>query len=81
MPLSAEVLAQASQSQRKNMIGEKLFPLVGKLQPQYAAKITGMLLEIDNNELLLLLENPEALQAKVSEAMDVLQKANFGNRR
>lgn len=37
-----------------------------------AAKVTGMLLEMDQTEVLHLLESPEALKAKVAEAMDVL---------
>lgn len=32
-----------------------------------------MLLEMDNSELLLLLESPEALAIKVQEAVDVLE--------
>lgn len=47
-----------------------LNPLV---QPDLAAKITGMLLEMDNSELLLLLESPESLAAKVEEAVQVLK--------
>lgn len=43
------------------------------MQPELAAKITGMLLEMDNAELLLLLESPEALTAKVEEAVQVLK--------
>jgi len=35
--------------------------------------ITGMLLEIDNSELLHMLEHHEALKAKVDEAVAVLQ--------
>jgi len=43
------------------------------VQPDLAAKITGMLLEMDNSELLLLLESPESLVAKVEEAVHVLK--------
>lgn len=43
------------------------------MQPDLASKITGMLLEMDNSELLLLLESPESLAAKVGEAVQVLK--------
>lgn len=41
-------------------------------QPDLAGKITGMLLEMDNAELLHLLESNEAMNAKVNEAITVL---------
>jgi polyadenylate-binding protein len=38
-----------------------------------AGKITGMLLEIDNSELLHMLDNRELLKSKVDEAVLVLK--------
>lgn len=55
------------------MLGENLYPLVEQLEPESAAKVTGMLLEMDQTEVLHLLESPDALKAKVAEAMDVLR--------
>jgi polyadenylate-binding protein len=56
------------------MLGERLFPLVHQKQPELAGKITGMLLEMDNTELLNLLESPDSLASKVDEAMAVLRQ-------
>lgn len=73
MPNPAAALASAPPEQQKIMLGEQLYPLVHSLNSEKAAKITGMLLEMDNNEVLYLIENPEALQSKVEEAMIVLK--------
>ena len=74
--LTASALASASPEMQKNMIGERLYPLIHQSQPELAGKITGMLLEMDNSELLHLLESPEALNAKISEALQVLEAHN-----
>jgi polyadenylate-binding protein len=71
--LTAAALASASPDMQKNMIGERLYPLIHQSQPELAGKITGMLLEMDNSELLHLLESPEALGSKISEALQVLE--------
>ena len=55
------------------MLGENLYPRVEQLEPEMAAKVTGMLLEMDQTEVLHLLESPEALKAKIAEAMEVLR--------
>ncbi|KAL4303901.1 hypothetical protein GQ457_10G020690 [Hibiscus cannabinus] len=69
----ASALANATPDQQRTMLGENLYPLVEQLEPDAAAKVTGMLLEMDQTEVLHLLESPEALKAKVAEAMEVLR--------
>ncbi|XP_063055633.1 polyadenylate-binding protein 1A [Engraulis encrasicolus] len=72
-PLTASMLAAAPPQEQKQMLGERLFPLIQSMHPNLAGKITGMLLEIDNSELLHMLESPESLRSKVDEAVAVLQ--------
>ena len=78
--LTPAALASASPEQQKNMIGERLYPLIHTTQPELAGKITGMLLEMDNSELLHLLESPEALNAKIDEALQVLDAHQAQNK-
>lgn len=72
-PLTTQMLAEASPREQKQMLGERLFPLIFTMHNELAGKITGMLLEIDNSELLHMLEHSESLKAKVEEAVAVLQ--------
>ncbi|KAK5863757.1 hypothetical protein PBY51_000764 [Eleginops maclovinus] len=72
-PLTASMLASAPLLDQKQLLGERLYPVIHSLHPNLAGKITGMLLEIDNSELLHMLECPESLNAKVDEAIAVLQ--------
>mmetsp|Transcript_15012 Transcript_15012/g.38182 ORF Transcript_15012/g.38182 Transcript_15012/m.38182 type:complete len:649 (+) Transcript_15012:358-2304(+) len=71
----AAQLAQASPDQQRIIIGEALYPLVEAVEPAAAAKVTGMLLEMDQSEVLHLIEDQAALNAKVAEAMHVLRQA------
>ncbi|XP_053309581.1 polyadenylate-binding protein 1-like isoform X2 [Spea bombifrons] len=72
-PLTASMLAAAPPQEQKQMLGERIYPLVHRMHSALAGKITGMLLEIDNSELLHMLESPESLHSKVEEAVAVLQ--------
>ncbi|KAL1919818.1 uncharacterized protein VTP21DRAFT_1749 [Calcarisporiella thermophila] len=75
--LTPSALAAAPPEQQKQMLGETLYPLVmGASNADLAGKITGMLLEMDNSELLNLLEDDAALKAKVEEAITVLRQHN-----
>jgi len=47
-------LSNAPPNQQKQLLGEAIYPKIQVLQPELAGKITGMLLEMDNEELLSL---------------------------
>ena len=72
--LDANALAQAPPHQQKQMLGERLYPLIQQQQPDLAGKITGMLLEMENSELLLLLDSQQELDGKITEALKVLEE-------
>ncbi|KAG5405956.1 hypothetical protein IGI04_012075 [Brassica rapa subsp. trilocularis] len=67
-----EALENRTPSEQRTLIGETLYPLVELLQPLFAPKITGMLLELPRPQIFRCIESPEVLKAKVNEAIDVL---------
>jgi len=79
---AAALNAASSPEERKQYIGETLYPLIAtslrnlSQQEGLAGKITGMILEsMQESELVHLLESHEALDAKIAEALDVLEQA------
>jgi len=61
--------------EQKQLFGEQLYVLVSKSQPQISGKITGMILESCHlDELFALLENHQALEDKIGEALAVLRE-------
>ncbi|KAG2241296.1 hypothetical protein Bca52824_096720 [Brassica carinata] len=75
LPISklTSLLASGSPVDRTRILGERLYQLVERQEPLHVAKVTGMLLEMDKSEILHLMESPETLKSKVSEASDVLR--------
>ena len=70
--LSEEIDTNVTPHEKKQMIGERIFSLVQELQPAISRKITGMLLELDNSDLLRMLKSDDFLKTKVDEAVQVL---------
>ena len=70
-------LGRLSPEEVKQMIGEQLFPKVSKIEPDNAAKITGMMLEMGNKELLILLDSEQQLKMMVDDALRCLQRAQM----
>jgi len=71
--ITPAALANASPMEQKQMLGEVIYMRIAGQQPELAGKITGMLLEMDNSELVHLLDTPDAMASKVNEALSVLQ--------
>ncbi|KAG9153106.1 hypothetical protein Leryth_012370 [Lithospermum erythrorhizon] len=78
IPMLASALASATPENQRMMLGEQLYSLVDHIEHEHAGKVTGMLLEMDQTEVLHLIESPDALKKKVAEAMDVLRSATSG---
>lgn len=74
--IDSSQLAHLPEEKQKLTLGEKLFPLVNNLNSENAPKITGMILELDNAEILMLLEDSHSLKEKVEEAVRVLDEYN-----
>ncbi|CAI5454676.1 unnamed protein product [Caenorhabditis angaria] len=76
-PLTSHMLAQAAPQEQKQLLGERIYAQIEKMFPGHkdAGKITGMMLEIDNSELIMMLQDEELFRSKVDEASAVLNTA------
>jgi hypothetical protein len=66
-----------SMAERKQYLGELLFPSIQKIDPANAGKITGMIIELDMTVIINLLHFPSELVKKVEEAQKILKSANM----
>ncbi|CAB3408319.1 unnamed protein product [Caenorhabditis bovis] len=76
-PLTSHMLASAAPQEQKQLLGERIYALIEKIHPGHkdAGKITGMMLEIDNSELIMMLQDDDLFRSKVAEAASVLENA------
>lgn len=74
----AAVISQAPPEQQKRILGEELYPKIlstGKAQePEAAGKITGMMLDLDNQEILALLEDDELFNNHFEDALTAYEE-------
>jgi len=75
--LTLQYLAQFPLDQQKMLLGERLYRLIERSQPTLTGKITGMFLDSgwSIEELFALTQQEDKLQAKIAEAMTVLERA------
>lgn len=73
--LTAQSMAHLPTEDQKHFLGERLYPLIAKSQPTLAGKITGMILDSSYpEEMINLIDNPQALHDKIEEAIKVLKE-------
>ena len=77
LPNLAANLAASTADFRYNYLGAGVLYLVQQRQPHLACKITGMILQLDDEEVLWLLTDHAALCSKVQDAIHVLWTAHM----
>lgn len=73
--LATQIASLTTIEQQKEFLGNKLFPLVldRVKEPDMTSKITGMLLELDNNEICHLIESKEMLNTRIDVGLSELK--------
>lgn len=73
-PFNKEAIEKMPPQQQKQQLGERLYASNFRLRPDLAGKLTGMMLELSNTEILGLLESDEKLKHKIDEAVKILDQ-------
>lgn len=74
MPVAEPPLRELPED--KEQLGEYLYPLVEERAPQFAAKITGMLLEMQTEQIHNIIRDTNQLNKWVTKALSILNKAD-----
>lgn len=74
----AAIIASAPADQQKRILGEELYPKIVATEkaqePEAAGKITGMMLDLDNQEILALLEDEELFNNHFEDALTAYEE-------
>ena len=70
------MLAAAVPQDTKQMLGERLFPRIWRMSPDFSGKIAGILLERENEEILKIIEKPDYLTTNVKAGFKMLTNNN-----
>lgn len=73
--LEAKLSAAPDAAARRRAFGETIFPKISSIDKERAGKITGMLLELEEEELRRLIRDQNTLRERVSEAQTLLSSA------
>ena len=74
-----QVSASNTEHQSRSLVGDRhncgeiMYSMIREMYPDQAGKITGMLLEMETNEVLNMLKNKEVLKEKIESAAEVLK--------
>ena len=78
----AAIISTVPVDQQKRILGEELYPKIvatGKAQePEAAGKITGMMLDLENEEILALLEDDELFENHFEDALTAFEEYKKG---
>ena len=74
--IRAGVRMADSKGERDTLLGDILYAVINDSEPEEAGKLTGMLLEMEDDDVIRLLCNPPALTQQLLEAKRVLKGDN-----
>ncbi|KAG0172832.1 Protein phosphatase PP2A regulatory subunit B [Apophysomyces sp. BC1034] len=75
--LTLAMVEALSPADQKQMLGERIFRVVYANHPKVAGKVTGMLLEMDKEELVYLINRRHLLESKAREGVAALEQAQM----
>ncbi|KAF7729888.1 Protein phosphatase PP2A regulatory subunit B [Apophysomyces ossiformis] len=79
-PLTLAMVEALSPADQRQMLGERIFRVVHANHPKVAGKVTGMLLEMDKEELVYLINHRHLLESKAREGVAALEQAQMAKR-